>query len=156
MDPKTPSASLLAGPRALPPPRLRVLFVDDEPMILQALERALGRMRPTWEVRGAGSGEEALELLTRLPVDVVVADLHMPGMDGLTLLEAVRTSHPMAMRFVVSGCGEISFQRQSANLVHRFLAKPFEMRSLLEALDLAEEVYLGPRKGHLQRAAAGA
>jgi YesN/AraC family two-component response regulator len=156
MDPKPPSTNVLTGPRALPPPRLRVLFVDDEPMILQALERALGRMRPAWEVRGAGNGEHALELLTHLPVDVVVADLHMPGMDGLALLEAVRTSHPLAMRFVVSGCEETSFHRQSANLVHRFLAKPFELRSLLDALDLAEEVYLGPRKGPLQRAAAGA
>jgi len=156
MDPKIPSAHILAGPGALPPPRLRVLFVDDEPMILQALQRALGRMRPAWEITGAGDGEEAMELLTHIPVDVVVADLHMPGMDGLTLLEAVRKSHPMAMRFVVSGCGEASLRSQRANLVHQFLAKPFEIRNLLEALDLAEEVYLGPRGGHLQRAAAGA
>jgi len=156
MDPKNPRATVLTCPGTLPPPRLRVLFVDDEPLILQALQRALGRMRPTWEVRGAGDGKEALELLALVPADVVVADLHMPGMDGLTLLEAVRDALPLAMRFVVSGCGEDSLRSQTANLVHRFLAKPFEMRSLLEALDLAQEVYLGSPTGHLQRVAAGA
>lgn len=137
-------------------PTLRILFVDDESMILQALQRALGRMRPRWEVHVAPGGPEALALLSYTPVDVVVADLHMPTMDGPALLEEVREAHPSIMRFVVSGCAVEELDPTSPGLIHRFLPKPFEMKTLLDALDLAEDVCRpGPQPGLRRRTAGG-
>ncbi len=69
---------------------LRVLFVDDEPRVLAALQRMLQGRRPGWALRFAGGGAQALDLLADQPVDVVVSDLRMPGMDGAELLAAVR------------------------------------------------------------------
>ena len=136
-------------------PTLRILFVDDESMILQALQRALGRMRPTWDVQVAPGGPEALALLSRTPVDVVVADLHMPGMDGPALLQQVRSAHPATLRYVVSGCAVDDLSPTSPGLIHRFLPKPFEMKTLLEALDVAEDVRRAPPRPALRRATAG-
>ena len=137
-------------------PTLRILFVDDESMILQALQRALSRMRPTWTVAVAPGGAEALALLSRTPVDVVVADLHMPDMDGPALLEEVRRAHPGTLRYVVSGSAADELGPVSPGLIHRFLPKPFEMRALLAALDLAEDVLRGEERGGVPRVSAGA
>lgn len=136
-------------------PGLRILFVDDESMILQALQRALGRMRPTWEVHVARGGPEALSLLEQTPVDVVVADLNMPGMDGPALLEEVRRAHPSTFRYVVSGCAVDDLSPTTPGLIHRFLPKPFEMKTLIEALDVAEDVCRTPSGPMLHRRASG-
>lgn len=144
-----------AGAAPKGPPTLRVLFVDDESMILQALHRALGRMRPTWDVAVAGGGPDALELLSRHPVDVVVADLHMPDMDGPALLERVRDLYPATLRFVVSGCAADELGPTAPGLIHRFLPKPFEMEALLSALDLAEDLLRGTEPPRLSRVSAG-
>ena len=63
-------------------PKPRILFVDDEPMILAGLQRMLRNMRSEWDMAFADSGEQALEMLARSPYDVVVSDMRMPGMSG--------------------------------------------------------------------------
>ncbi len=138
------------------PPTLRILFVDDESMILQALQRALSRMRPTWAVDVALGGAQALSLLSRTPMDVVVADLHMPDMDGPALLEEVRKSHPSILRYVVSGSAAEELGPVSPGLIQRFLPKPFEMSALLQALDIAEDVLRSGERGAPARMSAGA
>lgn len=146
------------GPATAAPkgqPTLRVLFVDDESMILQALQRALGRMRPSWQVHVASGGGEALDLLSGHPVDVVVADLHMPDMEGPALLEQVRLSHPSTLRYLVSGCGADELAPVAPGLIHRFLPKPFEMQALLSALDVAEDLVGGDGRPRLARVSAG-
>ena len=64
------------------PARKRVLFVDDEPEVLDGLRDALRRYRRVWDMRFAGGGAEALALLEGEPADVIVTDVQMPGMDG--------------------------------------------------------------------------
>ena len=68
----------------------RILFVDDEPNILQGLQRMLRPMRREWDTHFAGSADEALEIMAGGGFDVVVTDMRMPGKDGAALLEAVR------------------------------------------------------------------
>ena len=65
----------------------RILFVDDEPMILEAIQHGLRCMRAEWEVKFANSGAEALEMMGQIPFDIVITDMRMPGMDGAQLLE---------------------------------------------------------------------
>ena len=73
----------------------RILFVDDEPMMLQGIQRSLRAMRSDWEmVQFAGSGVEALETMAQAPFDVVITDMRMPGMDGAEFLDMVKTRFP--------------------------------------------------------------
>ena len=72
----------------------RVLFVDDEPKILDGLRRMLRVMRDQWDMAFVQSGPEALEILGKHRFDVIISDMRMPGMDGAELLLEVRKRHP--------------------------------------------------------------
>ena len=78
----------------------RILFVDDEPKVLDGLKRMLHGMRREWEMVFANSGQEALEILGTKPFDVLISDMRMPGMDGYQLLEKVRELHPQVVRII--------------------------------------------------------
>ena len=73
----------------------RILFVDDEPMVLKGLQRTLRKMRAEWDMSFVTSAAHALELMAEKPFDAIVADMRMPGMDGAQLLNEVKDRHPM-------------------------------------------------------------
>ena len=104
--------------------KLKILFVDDEPHVLQGLQRMLRGMRHEWEILTAVSGPEALELLSRQPVDVVVTDMRMPGMDGNQLLREVKNRFPEAVRIILSGQSDRELVLKSVRPAHQYLAKP--------------------------------
>jgi HD-like signal output (HDOD) protein len=108
----------------------RILFVDDEPHVLEGLRRMLHSMRGEWEMRFAPSGAEALALLQRAPCDVIVSDMCMPGMDGAALLSAVRERYPDAVRLVLSGHSQQEMTVRSIGATHQFLAKPCDAETL--------------------------
>jgi putative nucleotidyltransferase with HDIG domain len=108
----------------------RILFVDDEPNVLQGLRRMLHSMRAEWEMQFAGSGAEALILLARAPVDVIITDMRMPGMDGAALLTAVRDRYPNIVRLVLSGHAQQEMAVRSVGPIHQFLAKPCDAEIL--------------------------
>ena len=62
----------------------RILFVDDEPALLEGIESMLFKQRKVWHMRFALSGAEGLEMMAAKPFDVVVCDMRMPNMDGAT------------------------------------------------------------------------
>lgn len=70
----------------------RLLVVDDRPLDAAVAVRLLRRIR-TWEIEQYSSATEALESLKVLPADLVLTDLHMPGMDGLELLKQIQRLH---------------------------------------------------------------
>ena len=73
---------------------IRVLLVDDSPLVLHILQRLLSRF-PEIRVAGtAANGQQALEMLPLIQPDVICTDLHMPVMDGLAFTRAVMDSHP--------------------------------------------------------------
>jgi putative nucleotidyltransferase with HDIG domain len=112
----------------------RVLFVDDEPNILQGLRRMLRPMRDEWQMDFAGSGQEALDLLALHPADVVVTDMRMPEMDGATLLEHLVERHPRIVRIVLSGHAERGSLMRAAALAHQYLSKPCDPEVLREKI----------------------
>ena len=86
-------------------PPLRILHVDDDRMFLDLASTLLDRMDAAFEVRSVERAEEALELLAEEPVDCVVSDYDMPGMDGIELLEAVRDVEPELPFVLFTGRG---------------------------------------------------
>lgn len=108
----------------------RILFVDDEPMLLNGLERSLRAMRKEWEMEFAGGGREALEALARAPFDVIVTDMRMPKMDGADLLEEIKTRYPRTMRFVLSGQSDRETILRSIGPTHQYLSKPCDIEEL--------------------------
>src|SRR5882672_6883913 len=80
----------------------RILLVDDDPIVLRALRRLLLGARPGWEIDMAESVEAALSLIDGKAYDVVVTDLHMPVLGGMTLLTRLKSEHPSVMRVIHS------------------------------------------------------
>lgn len=115
----------------------RVLFVDDEPNVLEALKRMLHFMRGEWEMAFAGGGKEALELMARVPFDVIVADMRMPEMDGAELLNRVRELYLHVVRIVFSGYSDPAMILRSVKAAHQYLAKPCKAEVLVETVSRA-------------------
>ncbi|MBI5579398.1 MAG: HDOD domain-containing protein [Deltaproteobacteria bacterium] len=114
-----------------------VLFVDDEPLVLQGLKRMLRGEREAWAMQFAASGREALSLLEREAFDAVVTDLRMPGMDGEQLLNTVKDRHPHMVRIVLSGEMNQASGFKTVRCAHRYLAKPCDAEALKSALSQA-------------------
>ena len=103
---------------------MKVLFVDDEAQVLRGLERMLTACDCTWEMDFVSCGHQALERLDEEPVDVLVADMRMPGMDGAELLETVSQKHPQTVRIVLSGQASKQTVLRAINPMHQYLTKP--------------------------------
>ena len=115
----------------------RILFVDDEPRILDGLRRMLHDERAHWDLRFATSGTAALAELAREPADVVVTDMRMPGMDGAELLARVATVAPDAIRIVLSGQTDDVASTRTVPVAHQFLTKPCQAQVLREVVERA-------------------
>ncbi len=113
----------------------RILFVDDEPMVLKGLQRSLRKMRNEWEMRFTSSSKEALDILGAEPFEVIVSDLRMPEMDGIQLLAEVKQKHPQVVRIILSGQVEQETTFKSVRLAHQSLSKPCDADILKHALN---------------------
>ena len=80
--------------------RKTILFVDDERSVLSSLRRLL--RREDWNLLFADSGPKGLEMMEAHRVDLVVSDVRMPGMDGITFLKAVKERYPHTVRLILS------------------------------------------------------
>ena len=118
-----------------PPFGKRVLFVDDEPHLLAALRRMLRSERERWDMVFASSGAEALALIEREPVDAIVSDMRMAGMDGAELLARVQRGWPSTARIILSGQADQASVIAVLRSAQQFLAKPCEAAVLIGAVD---------------------
>ena len=115
----------------------RILCVDDDPNVLQAYERAL---RKRFHIEPALGGEEALEAVTTQgPYAVVVADMRMPGMNGVQLLAKIRELAPDTVRMMLTGNADQQTALEAVNegQIFRFLNKPCPPESFAKALEAA-------------------
>ncbi len=115
----------------------RILFVDDEPRILEGLQRMLRPQRNEWEMAFAPGGEAALAMLEAESFDVIVSDMRMPGVDGAALLEAVREKYPGMLRLILSGYTELEASFRAVPVAHQFLLKPCDPDALRIAIERA-------------------
>src|SRR5437868_4555053 len=116
------------------PARSRLLFVDDEELVLQGLKRSLHSMRAQWDMTFVGSGASALEALAREPYDAIITDMRMPGMDGSQLLELVKQKYPEVVRMVLSGQASRESVLRSLGPAHQYVSKPCDPQDLKSRL----------------------
>jgi putative nucleotidyltransferase with HDIG domain len=112
----------------------RIVFVDDELNILQAMGRSFHSMRNEWNMEFLSSGAAALESMAKAPADVIVSDMRMPGMDGWQLLAEVKKLYPQTVRLVLSGHADPSSVMRAVGTAQLYLAKPCESGSLKAAI----------------------
>lgn len=122
--------------------RLRVLFVDDDPRVLRGLRRQLESMTDealmmAFHAMFAESGEAALDIITRQPCDLLITDIRMPGMDGVTLLKEVQRISPHTIRMILSGYSDHGAYLFTTGLAHQYLAKPCNLTALKQVLNRA-------------------
>ena len=114
--------------------RRRLLFVDDEVLVLQGLKRSLHSMRAQWDMNFVGSGPEALQALAREAYDAIITDMRMPIMDGAQLLETVKEKYPEMVRMVLSGQATREAMLRSLGPVHQYVSKPCDPQELKSRL----------------------
>jgi pilus assembly protein CpaE len=115
--------------------RIKVLIVDDIPETRDHLSKLLGFEADVDVVGAAGGGAEAIELASSLQPDVVLMDINMPGMDGITATERLATEVPNAAVVMMSVQGEADYLRRSMLAGAReFLVKPFSADELTASI----------------------
>lgn len=119
----------------------QILFVDDDENVLSGYTRVL---RKRYRMRTALGGEEGLQLLEKEgPFGVVVADMRMPGMDGVAFLSRVRELSRDTVRIMLTGNADMGTAIEAVNKgqIFRFLTKPCAAEDLALILDAAIEQY---------------
>jgi excisionase family DNA binding protein len=127
-----PAAASAAAPHASAVVRPRVLVVDDEASIRDLLAKTLALAE--YDVDVAADGRTALERMRTAPYDLLIADLRMPGMDGLTVIREAKQYHADLPVIIITGFSTESSAIEAVNLgVAGYLTKPFRVPQVLAA-----------------------
>jgi HD-like signal output (HDOD) protein len=103
-----------------------ILFVDEEKFVHKALKRSFRKMRQEWDMHFATGPAEALKILNKKAIEVIVTETVFQGQNGLDFLEVVREGHPNSVRIILSGYSDQDVVLKSVDLAHQYLAKPCE------------------------------
>ena len=119
---------------------MRILLVDGDGDLLQAWRRGLWKNHRNWEVLLAQSGGEALQMLSRDPVDIVFTDLRLPDMEGAELIHRVREAQPGAVRIGLADAAQAESAlaervEKSEGDLHRLFIKPLDSAFIIDAVE---------------------
>ena len=114
----------------------RVAIIDDEPIIVRGLEKTVKWEKAGCVVAGtAYNGVEGLEMIRREKPDILISDICMPGMDGLSMIAALKSEFPNMEITILTGYRDFDYAQEAIRLgVRRFLLKPSKMDELNEAI----------------------
>ena len=112
-----------------------IMFVDDDPQLLAALQNVFHRDRKRWDLVFAHGSDQALAELARQRFDVVISDMQMPGCDGVELLERVRAASPTTRRIMLSGSASESEVLRATAAVDVLLGKPCDTKTLRATIE---------------------
>lgn len=103
----------------------KLLLVDDDANILRSLSRVFAEEE--YSVFTASDGSEALEVMRRVPIDLIISDQKMPGMSGLEFLEKTMDDYPDVIRIILTGHAELNDAIRAINSgsVYKFILKPW-------------------------------
>ncbi|HUJ27685.1 MAG TPA: response regulator [Myxococcales bacterium] len=118
-----------------------VLLVDDDPDALESLQQVIERSGVT--CHKAENGPEALTAIREHPVQVIISDHDMPGMDGVELLKIVATRYPLVSRILLTARRDAETSVRAINVAqaYRFISKPCRAGDLLTTLHFAFEAH---------------
>jgi DNA-binding NtrC family response regulator len=112
----------------------RVLVVDDDEVVRLSYQRSLQVANSNVEVDAALNGEDALQALEHKRFDVVLLDLRMPGMDGMSVLKSIKRDWPMSGVVVITGYPTIEGAKEAMRLgAYDYLAKPVSPAEVISA-----------------------
>jgi type II secretory ATPase GspE/PulE/Tfp pilus assembly ATPase PilB-like protein/FixJ family two-component response regulator len=119
----------------------RILFVDDEQNVLNAMRRIF--RQENYTILTALSGSEALQLLQKEPVHILISDHRMPEMTGAELLRKIKELYPQTIRIMLTGHADVNAVMGAVNegAVYKFITKPWNDEDLRLTVSLALEQY---------------
>jgi len=104
----------------------KILIVDDEDDVRLFLQDFLSERE--FHVMAAACGEEALEMIEKVVPDIVLLDLMMPGMDGITCLEKIKKMHPKTNVIMITALNDEARVARAKKLgAHNYILKPFSL-----------------------------
>ncbi len=115
----------------------KVIIIDDEPVIVKGLSQTIPWEKHNCQVVGtAYNGKDGLDLIRSQKPDILITDIYMPGMDGLTMIASLKSQFPKLQICILTGYRDFDYAQRAISLgVTRFLLKPSKMNELLDALD---------------------
>ncbi|MEP6703625.1 MAG: response regulator, partial [Acidobacteriota bacterium] len=127
--------------------KYKILIVDDEPANLRMLERLF---RDQYEPITAESGEEALGMLNRFDVALIISDQRMPGMAGIEFLKKAAEMRPQTVRIILTGYTDVNDLVDAVNsgVLYKYLVKPWINTDLMQTVRRATEHYEVTKKQH--------
>lgn len=129
---------------------MKIIIIDDEPKIRKGLSKIIS-MHPGWYVQDTfADGESAIAYLQQNEADVVITDIHMPGITGLDLIEQIRGVCKNVVFVILSGYGKFEYAQRAIDLgVKKYLMKPTSPEEVTQALEQIEA-----ERGDTKRTAA--
>lgn len=126
----------------------RLVVIDDEYIVVEGIKAMIQRQQLGYEVVGAAyDGITALEVIRSTRPDLVITDLRIPGMDGLSVIEAAREFCPDTAFVVISGYTEFAYAQRALSLgVLGYIDKPISVRKLTATLEDVKNRHFKARK----------
>lgn len=120
---------------------MKIVIVEDEAPIRNGLAKMLPKLNPDYEVVGTASdGEEGLRMIGEMKPDLVILDIQMPVMDGLTMLSALRNQGVLCKALVLTAYSDFSYAKQAIELnIENYLLKPLKIPELSKTLEIVQE-----------------
>ena len=116
----------------------KVLIVDDEEDLTWSLSKNLTRDKELYHLACVNSAEEALHVLAKTPIDLVVSDIKMPGMSGLDLLLEIKKTYPKCQVIIMTAFGSADIQKEAVSRGSLYyIEKPFEVEDLRKIIHKA-------------------
>jgi len=113
--------------------QISILFIDDDPMLLQATKRSAMFSCPEWEATFECSSKKAMRLIESTNFDVVVTDMRMPEVSGAEILNHAQALSPNTIRIILSGQSNLCDTEQGQ--AHHILSKPCQVDQLKTLID---------------------
>lgn len=127
--------------------RTRILFVDDEPPVLTAIQRQLRKDSDRWEMVFAVGGQSGLAEIHKGCFAVIVSDFRMPHIDGVALLNEAGVACPGTVQIMLSGDAEAAAMSRAVPALHRLLTKPCDAATLRHAIEQGIDAARGHHPG---------
>jgi DNA-binding NtrC family response regulator len=112
----------------------RILIIDDEETLAFSMRQSFALEKNGYEIITAGSGEEALEKSKGKAIDVAIADIYLPGINGLDLIKKIKEKNPKAVIIIISAYATLDMKDTALeNGALYFFEKPFDIKEMKKA-----------------------